>query len=159
VVDGMECPVVLINDMKFYEVQKYMVLDGHLYNPLFIFINDEFFTTKLTPEQQKVVVEAAKALALSHNGFSQDANIKGIAQLKEKGMQIYQPTAEEMAKFRAVAQPASLTFIKEKAGEEWTKKALDTAAATNSKVGDKADAIVQQTISEANKMYTENVKK
>jgi TRAP-type transport system periplasmic protein len=159
VVDGMECPVVLINDMKFYEVQKYMVLDGHLYNPLFIFINDEFFTTKLTPDQQKVVVEAAKALALSHNGFSQDSNIKGIAQLKEKGMQIYQPNPEEMAKFRAVAQPASLTFIKEKAGEEWTKKALDTAAATNSKVGDKADAIVQQTIAEANKMYTENVKK
>jgi len=44
VVDGMECPVVLIHDMKFYEVQKFMVLDGHLYNPLFIFINDEFYT-------------------------------------------------------------------------------------------------------------------
>ena len=106
-----------------------------------------------------MVAEAAKALALSHNGFSQDSNIKGIAQLKEKGMQIYQPTGEEMTKFRTVAQPASLTFIKEKAGEEWTKKALDTRCHRQKKVGDKADAIVQQTIAEANKMYSENVKK
>jgi C4-dicarboxylate-binding protein DctP len=145
--------------MKFYEVQKYMVLDGHLYNPLFIFINNEFYTTKLTPAQQKVVAQAAGALALSHNGFSQDANIKGIAQLKGKGMQIYQPTGEEISKFRSVAQPASLTFIKEKAGEDWTKKALDTAAATEKKIGGKADATVQQTIAEANKLYSENVKK
>ena len=74
-------------------------------------------------------------------------------------MQIYQPTGEEMTKFRTIAQPASLTFIKEKAGEAWTKKALDTAAATEKKVGGKADVTVQQTIAEANKMYSENVKK
>lgn len=159
VVDGMECPVVLINDMKFYEVQKYMVLDGHLYNPLFIFINDDFFNNKLTPAQQKVVTDAAKVLALTHDGFSQDANIKGIAELKQKGMQIYQPTTAELNQFREVAQPASMTFIKEKAGDEWTKKALDSAAAAEKAVGDKADAIIQKTIDESNKLYSEWVKK
>ncbi|MCX5909562.1 MAG: DctP family TRAP transporter solute-binding subunit, partial [Deltaproteobacteria bacterium] len=38
VVDGQETPVALIRDLKFYEVQKYCILDGHIYNPLFVFI-------------------------------------------------------------------------------------------------------------------------
>lgn len=155
VVDGMECPVVLINDMKFYEVQKYMVLDGHLYNPLYVFINDEFFTTKLTPQQQQVVKEAAKALAFTHNGFSQQSNIDGINKLKEKGMQIYQPSAQELERFRSVAQPAALGFIKEKAGEEWTNKVLKAAKDAEAKVGDKAESIVQETIAKSNSQYSE----
>ncbi|MFH1060065.1 MAG: DctP family TRAP transporter solute-binding subunit [Pseudomonadota bacterium] len=148
VVDGMECPVVLIHDMKFYEVQKYMVLDGHLYGPLFIFINDKFFSG-LTPEQQKVVAEAAKVLAAAHNGFSQQANIEGINKLKAKGMEIYAPTKAEMGQFRSVAQPAGLEFIKQQAGEQWVKEALAAAAAAEAKVGDKADAIVADYIKQA----------
>ncbi len=153
VVDGMECPIVLINDMKFYEVQKYLVLDGHLYNPLFIFINDKFFKEKLTPAQQKVVQDAAIELAAVHNGFSQEANIKGVAALKAKGMDIYQPTAEELGKFRSVAQPAGLQFITEKIGKEWVDKAIKGAAAAEAKVGGKADEIVQKLIQEANEKY------
>ena len=119
VVDGMECPIVLIHDMKFYEVQKYMVLDGHLYNPLFMFISDRFFSKKLTPAQQKVVAEAAHSFAVAHAGFSQESNIKGLTALAEKGMEIYKPTKEEQDQFRAVAQPAGLEFITEKIGKEW----------------------------------------
>mgnify|MGYP000851700014 CR=1 FL=1 len=152
VVDGMECPVVLIHDMKFYEVQKYMVLDGHLYNPLFVFINDKFFSG-LTPEQQKVVAEAAQVLAKTHDGFSQQANIEGLGKLKAKGMEIYTPSKEQMAQFRSVAQPAGLEFIKKEAGEEWVKEALAAAAAAEAKVGDNADAIVQDTIKMANDKY------
>jgi tripartite ATP-independent transporter DctP family solute receptor len=155
VVDGMECPIVLIHDMKFYEVQKYMVLDGHLYNPLFIFINDKFFTKKLTPAQQKVVAEAAKVLAMAHNGFSQLANQEGLSKLKAKGMQIYKPTAAELQKFRGLAQPAGLKFIEEKVGKAPVQKALTAAAASEKKVGDKAEAIVKQTIAGAQAKYKE----
>ncbi len=153
VVDGMECPVVLIYDMKFYEVQKYMILDGHLYNPIFVFMNDKFFTEKLTPDQQKVVAEAAKVLAHTHNGFSQKANIEGIAKLKEKGMQIYQPTAEELVMFREIAQPAGLGFVKNKAGEEWTAKILKAAEEAEKQVGADADKTVQDYIKMADEEY------
>ncbi|MHB8763458.1 MAG: DctP family TRAP transporter solute-binding subunit [Deferrisomatales bacterium] len=155
VVDGMECPVVLINDMKFYEVQKYMVLDGHLYNPLFVFVNDKFFAEKLTPAQQKVVAEAAAVLAKTHNGFSQKANSEGIAQLGTKGLKIHQPSPAELAAFRTVAQPAALEFIKTKAGEEWVKKALAAAQVAEKAVGDRAEAIVQEHIKGADKAYAE----
>ncbi len=150
VVDGMECPVVLIHDMKFYEVQDYMILDGHLYNPLFVFINNRFFEKKLTPEQQKVVADAAKVLAYTHNGFSQEANIQGVAKLKAKGMKIVKPDAAVLAQFREISQPAALTFIEEKVGKEWVQKALDAAKAGEAAVGDQADAIIDQHIKDAN---------
>ncbi|ACN17340.1 DctP9 [Desulforapulum autotrophicum HRM2] len=155
VVDGMECPIVLINDMKFYEVQKYMVLDGHLYNPLFIFINDQFFTKKLTPAQQTVVLEAAKVLARTHNGFSQEANIQGLSVLKAKGMEVYKPTLEELAQFRALAQPAGLEFITDKIGKEWVEKTLKDADEAEKVVGDRADAIIDETIKYANDMLSQ----
>ena len=153
VVDGMECPVVLIHDMKFYEVQKYMILDGHLYNPIFIFMNEKFFQTKLNAEQRKIVAEAAVVLAHTHNGFSQDANIQGIEKLKAQGMQIYKPSTDELNRFRQVSQPAGLSFVRKKAGDEWTDKILKSATEAEKEVGTKADQIVQETIAYANSEY------
>lgn len=153
VVDGMECPVVLIHDMKFYEVQKHMILDGHLYNPIFIFMNEKFFQSKLNAEQRKIVAEAAVVLAHTHNGFSQEANIQGIEKLKAQGMQIYQPSAEELNRFRQVSQPAGLSFVRKKAGEEWTDKVLKAAEGSEKEIGAKADQIVQEIIKYANAEY------
>ena len=153
VVDGMECPIVLIHDMKFYEVQKHMVLDGHLYNPLFVFINDRFFSKKLTAEQQAVVRDAAKVLAMAHNGFSQAANMAGLNNLAAKGMQIYSPKPSEQAQFRKLAQPAGLEFITGKIGKAWVDKALAGAASAEKKVGNRADAIVDEVIRMANEKY------
>lgn len=155
VVDGMECPIALINDMKFYEVQKNMVLDGHLYNPLFIFINDSFFSKKLTADQQKVVLDAAKVLSRAHSGFNQEANISGLAFLKSKGMNIYKPTKEELAQFRTLAQPAGIEYISKTIGKEWVDKALKSAQDAENKVGDRSDAIVQETIDYANSMLSQ----
>ena len=64
-VDGQETPVVLIHDMKFYEVQKYMSLDGHLYDPLIVFINEDLFQKKLTPAQRDGLFDQIMAKALS----------------------------------------------------------------------------------------------
>lgn len=159
VVDGMECPIVLYHDMKFYEVQKYLILDGHLYNPLFIFINDRFFQKKLTGKQQKVVADAAKVLAAVHNGFSQEANIKGIKALRDKGMEIYEPTLQEVAEFRKIAQPPALDFIKEKAGDNWVSQILKSAEKSEAAIGDTAKQVVQQHIDNANRKYRELVGK
>ena len=152
VVDAMECPVVLIHDMKFYEVQDYMILDGHLYNPLFIFINDRFFNS-LTPEQQTIVQKAAHVLAATHNGFSQEANIQGIAKLKNKGMDVYNPSAQELEAFRNLAQPAGLKFITDEIGQEWVDMALQGAKKAEKQIGENAQAIVQEHIDMANSKY------
>jgi C4-dicarboxylate-binding protein DctP len=153
VVDGMECPTVLINDMKFYEVQKYMVLDGHLYNPIFIFINEQFFQDKLTPAQQKVVADAAKVLAVVHNGFSQQSNIEGLENLKAMGMEVVTPTEKSLKQFREISQPVALDYIKEKAGDVWVEKALKAAKLSEEVVGSRSEQIVKDHIKLANDKY------
>lgn len=127
VVDGQETPVVLIHDMKFYEVQKYAILDGHVYDPLFVFVNDKFFTS-LPVAYQNIVKDNAQLLATAHNGFSQRQNILGIEALKQKGMDVYIPGLDELESFKKIAQPPALKFVEERAGKEWVTKILKAVA-------------------------------
>lgn len=154
VVDAMECPIVLINDMKFYEVQNHLVLDGHVYNPLFVFVNDSFYQG-LTETQQKALDEAAKQFAIAHCGFNQEANGLALKNLEQQGMEIYTPTSEDIAKFREIAQPAGLEYIREKLGNDWVDAALAAAAEAEAAVAGKEDAIVQKYIDTANKALSE----
>ena len=52
VVDGQENPVGVIYNNKLHKLQKYMVLDGHVYAADFILINDEFFKS-LSPKTRR----------------------------------------------------------------------------------------------------------
>lgn len=148
VVDGMECPVALIHDMKFYEVQDSMVMDGHFYNPMIVYINDNVYK-KLTPQQQAALQKGADAFVVAHAGFNQQINRSALVDLEKKGMKIYKPTPEELAEFRAIAQPAGLTFIEEKIGKEWVAKAMAAAAAAEKSVEGKQEQIVDDTIAQA----------
>jgi len=127
VVDGQETPVVLIHDMKFYEVQKYAILDGHVYDPLFVFVNDKFFSS-LPLGYQNIVADNAKLLATAHNGFSQRQNILGIEALRQKGMDVYVPSLDELEAFKKISQPPALKFVEEKAGKDWVTKILKAVA-------------------------------
>ena len=69
VVDGMECPIANIHDHKFYEVQDSMVLDGHLYGPLLIFINEDKFQS-LSKSQQEALYKGAEAFCTVHAGIT-----------------------------------------------------------------------------------------
>jgi tripartite ATP-independent transporter DctP family solute receptor len=56
VVDGQENPVGVIYNNKLHKLQKYLVLDGHVYAADFILINDEFFKS-LSAKDQAVVAK------------------------------------------------------------------------------------------------------
>jgi len=52
-----------------------------------------------------------------------------------------------------VSQPAGLSFVRKKAGDEWTDKILKSATEAEKEVGTKADQIVQDIIAYANSEY------
>lgn len=148
VVDGMECPIALIHDMKFYEVQNSMVMDGHFYNPMIVYINDAVYN-KLSPNQQQALQKGADAFVIAHAGFNQATNRTALADLEKKGMQIHRPSPAELEAFRAIAQPAGLTFIEEKIGKDWVVKAMAAAAAAEKAVEGRQEEIVNDTIAKA----------
>ena len=129
VVDGQENPISAIRFAKLYEVQKYMTMDGHTFGVSFMLINERFFQS-LPKEYQVILKNAALTSAVSENGIDNLANSLGLQFLKDKGMEVYTPTAAEKAQFRAVAQPAVIEFLEKQVGRTWIDKVLNAVKET-----------------------------
>lgn len=127
VVDGQENPVGVVYNNKLHELQKFMTLDGHVYGADFLVINDEFFQS-LEPAEREVVAKAARVAGTMGRAIQQWSTAVGVNQVQAEGMQVYSPTAEELAMFREKAQPAVKDWLAGELGDEavWIEK-LDAA--------------------------------
>jgi tripartite ATP-independent transporter DctP family solute receptor len=94
VVDGQENPLAAIVQNRLYEVQKYLILDGHMASMVAGIISKKFYDT-LPPDLQMVVMEGSKAGRNKAREVIKTFNAGAIGFLKEKGMQIYDPTVAE----------------------------------------------------------------
>lgn len=106
VVDGQENPISLIAAMRFHEVQKFMTLDGHVYSPLALLINDNFY--KSLPEKDRKVIDEGSILwrdTIREARQKQDA--EGIAEIRKVGVEITELTPEQLGQFRAVTKPVA----------------------------------------------------
>ncbi|MFB0934409.1 MAG: TRAP transporter substrate-binding protein [Propionivibrio sp.] len=102
-IDGHENPFTVIEANKFYEVQKYLAVTNHMYNPQAFFMSKKSWD-KLNADEQKLVMEAAREAAIWQRQFSRDEQGKALAALKSK-MEVSELSVEELAKFRAKVQP------------------------------------------------------
>jgi tripartite ATP-independent transporter DctP family solute receptor len=123
VADGQENPVTSIKFAKLYEVQKYLTLDGHTYGVSFILINEKFFQS-LPKETQTIVKTVAQSAALCSRGIDTIDSTIGTAFLKEKGMEIYVPTAKELAQFRQATQKPVIEYLEKQIGKTWIDKVM-----------------------------------
>lgn len=61
VMDGQENPLAQIYPAKFYEVQEYLSLTGHVYTPAYVTVNPDKFAS-LPEEVQAILSEEARAM-------------------------------------------------------------------------------------------------
>lgn len=89
VVDGEENPLSNIVTAKFFQVQKYLSLTGHVYAPTVIMISPA--TWKKLPDADKAIVKegVAKAIAAQRQAVDEYER-SGIKTLQEQGMTIDQ---------------------------------------------------------------------
>ncbi len=119
VVDGQENPPSLVNAMKFYEVQKYYTLDGHIYSVDFTFINNKFYNG-LPEDLRQIVYEGAKISGTTHRALETYASsVTAIDKLKKSGMEVYTPTAAEIAQFQKLTQGPVMEWIKGEIDPKW----------------------------------------
>ncbi|MFG1495486.1 DctP family TRAP transporter solute-binding subunit [Saccharospirillum sp. HFRX-1] len=117
VVDGQENPISVIYSNNFFEFQDYLTLDRHVYGVDHILINDEFYQS-LDSEQQAAIQRAAIVAGTTGRAIQQFGSADGIAKLAAEGMEITQPSAEQMEKFRAAAQPAVQAYLRDELGSD-----------------------------------------
>ena len=104
VVDGQENPWNTILTSKFYEVQDYASESRHVYTPFIIMIGEKFFNG-LSPEDQAIVEEAAKAAGVYERTLSREFNDYAKQQLIEEGLEITDLTDEQRKEFQDATQP------------------------------------------------------
>jgi tripartite ATP-independent transporter DctP family solute receptor len=103
-VDGQENPVATIQGAKLFEVQKYMTLTNHQYNPQSVVVSKKFWES-LSPAEQKILQEAAVESAKYQREQSRSAAAGILDALKKAGMQVNELPPAEMAKLREKIKP------------------------------------------------------
>ncbi|MBD9653190.1 TRAP transporter substrate-binding protein [Pseudomonas sp. PDM12] len=103
-VDGQENPAALILASKFNEVQKYLSLTHHNYNPQIVLIGKGFWDT-LNDDEKKLITEVAMEVRLEQRQISREADSKAIAELEASGMQVNELPDEEVARIQEKIRP------------------------------------------------------
>jgi len=126
-VDAQETPVGLIEASKFYEVQKYLTLTGHIYTPYVLLASKKWFDS-LSAEDKKLVLEAARESAPYQRKLSRDAadHIAHVV-LKGHGMDVTTLPPAEQAKLREMVKPVVAKYT-EVIGTDLVRQAQEDMA-------------------------------
>jgi len=121
VIDGQMNPLPTILIGKLEEVQKYVTLTNHLYGTDWFMVNDQWFSS-LPGDLQQIVKEAAEIANISDRGAQRLLDVQAIQKLKDAGLEIYTPTAEERALFKNKVQDGYIEWLKQEVDPTWIDK-------------------------------------
>jgi tripartite ATP-independent transporter DctP family solute receptor len=97
-IDGQENPIPTIWLSKFYEVQKYVTLTGHVYGPHITLINKKLWDS--FPEaDQKIIAEAAKESAVYQRAMNRRMDSDFVDNLRKAGVTVTVLTPEQHKAF------------------------------------------------------------
>ncbi len=117
VVDGQENPVATIYSMKFYEVQKYLSLTGHTYEPALVVANPKWFNG-LDPKHQAILKEAAMEAAAFQRQKLADLDRERFDVIRKAGVEVeenpdkaaFAKATEDLHKVLADSVPEALVL-------------------------------------------------
>ena len=107
--DGQENPIATIQSAKFSQVQKYLTLSGHVYDPAIVFMSVDLYE-ELSADDKKSFVAAAKLAGEASRAYAAEAQAKGAAALGAAGMQVV--SSIDRAKFVAAMASAKPEYEK-----------------------------------------------
>ena len=103
-VDGQENPVSVILANKFAEVQKYLALTNHQYNPQSVIVSKKLWDGMSATERQ-ILQSAATEAGTYQRKVSRELAATQLDALKTAGMQVTELPPEEQAKLQEKIKP------------------------------------------------------
>ena len=103
-IDGQENPFSVILANKFFEVQKFLTVTNHQYNPQSLIVSKKVWDT-LAPADQKILQDAAVEASRFQRQTNRDAAAGQLDQLKKAGMTVTEFSPAEQAKLREKFKP------------------------------------------------------
>jgi len=98
-VDGQENPVNNIENMKFYEVQKYLTLTRHAYSPTLVLFSKKVWDT-LSTQEQTTLRECALQGRVEQRKANRAQEARSVENLRSKGMAVNEISPAEMQRIR-----------------------------------------------------------
>ncbi|QSQ09276.1 Solute-binding protein [Koleobacter methoxysyntrophicus] len=119
VFDGQENPIAHIYSQKFYEVQDYITLTGHVYTAYVPVVNIDFWNSLSEEEKREIreAFEVARKYQLSLIEEEEAQQLEEIRNNKIYPTTVIELTSEEKQKFIDAAQP-TLQHYRDKLGAE-----------------------------------------
>jgi len=117
VADASEGPASQLTSFKLNEVQKYLVLTGHMVAVGLMTLNDPFLAGLAKPDQELILAASREAAAYTDT-FMQENENKLIEGLKKGGMT---PVMPDKVSFQTKARPAVADLFK----TEWSVTTWD----------------------------------
>jgi tripartite ATP-independent transporter DctP family solute receptor len=105
--DGQENPIATIQSSKFNQVQNYLTLTGHVYDPAILFMSVDSFDD-LSPDDKTSFIAAAKMAGEASRQFAATAEKDGVAELAQSGMKVVADV--DRAKFASAMSSANPIF-------------------------------------------------
>lgn len=103
-IDGQENPLNVILANKFAEVQKYLALTNHQYNPQSLIFSKKVWD-QLSADEKRIVQEAAVEASRFQRQVNREAAAGQLDALKKAGMQVSEFSPAELAKLREKMKP------------------------------------------------------
>jgi len=103
-VDGQENPISVIQANKFSEVQKYLTLTNHQYNPQSVIFSKKVWDG-LNAAEREVLQDAAVEAGKFQRQLTREQASGSVDELRKAGMQITEFSPAETAKLRERMKP------------------------------------------------------
>jgi tripartite ATP-independent transporter DctP family solute receptor len=111
-VDGQENPLAAIETSKFYEVQKYLSLTGHFYDPLVAIFSKRTWD-KLNETERELVRSASLEAQAYERKVSREMAVSSREALAKYGMQINEVAPAEIERMREQVRPTVEKLVAE----------------------------------------------
>lgn len=111
VVDGQDNSVSVFNLIRLYEVQSHLVMSGHVYAFGPLGISEQFYAS-LSPENQRVIDEAAAAAIAYNREASRAVEASAIERAQAAGVTVIRLDDAQRDAFRQVMQPVAIDWLR-----------------------------------------------
>lgn len=121
VVDGAELPLVGAVAQSHQEVIDYVTIDKHLYSPMFLVINEEWYRS-LSEEHQAAVKKAGRIAGTTSRGFSLYSASKVVEYFKDEGIEVSVLSNEQREALKENSYSKVREWLVDEVGESWVSE-------------------------------------
>lgn len=117
-IDGQESALSSMIIERFFEVQKYVSLTGHIYWPELWMANLDWYNG-LSADEQALLMDVARETVLKQRELTAEANAATLVELEAAGLEVNELPAEDKQRLGDTMNGAIEADIRAKVGDEF----------------------------------------